>query len=60
MASYDLICQECGHTFEVFRQGFLRDSDRECPKCGCTDVRQKFVSFLRNLGCSSPGGSSFG
>ncbi|HEY5387695.1 MAG TPA: zinc ribbon domain-containing protein [Thermoleophilia bacterium] len=57
MASYDLVCEKCDHAFEVFRQGFLKDGDRVCPKCGSTDVRQKFSSFLTNLGGSSGGGS---
>ena len=63
MASYDLICDDCGATFEVFRQGFLRDEDRVCPECGSADVRQKFSSFLTGLGgggCATPAGSSFG
>jgi putative FmdB family regulatory protein len=66
MASYDLVCENCAHVFEVFRQGFLRDEDKVCPECGSTDVRQKFSSFLSNLGGSSGGecaphaGSPFG
>ena len=67
MASYDLVCDACGHDFEVFRQGFLKDEDRVCPECDSTDVRQKFTSFLKNIGgsssgggCAAPSGSSFG
>jgi len=65
MASYDLVCEQCGHAFEVFHQGFLKDDDRVCPDCGSEDVRQKFSSFLRNLGgagagCTPSGGSTFG
>jgi putative FmdB family regulatory protein len=68
MASYDLVCEDCGNSFEVFRQGFLKDEDRVCPECGSADVRQKFSSFLSNLGgasassgCGAPsGGSPFG
>ena len=56
MASYDLVCDACGHDFEVFRQGFLKDEDRVCPDCGSTEVRQKFTSFLKNIGGSSSGG----
>ena len=56
MASYDLLCDACGHDFEVFRQGFLKDEDRVCPDCGSTEVRQKFTSFLKNIGGSSSGG----
>jgi len=64
MASYDLVCDACGHDFEVYRQGFLKDEDRVCPECDSTDVRQKFTSFLKNIGggggCAAPSGSSFG
>jgi putative FmdB family regulatory protein len=65
MASYDLICEKCGHVFEVFRQGFLRNEDRVCPECDSTEVRQKFSSFLSNLGssgggCAPSAGSPFG
>jgi putative FmdB family regulatory protein len=66
MASYDLICDDCGCAFEVFRQGFLRTDDRVCPECGSLDVRQKFSSFLSSIGassgggCSAPAGSPFG
>jgi putative FmdB family regulatory protein len=64
MASYDLVCDACGQDFEVFRQGFLKDEDRVCPDCGSNDVRQKFTSFLKNIGgggCAAPsGGSPFG
>jgi len=68
MASYDLVCDACGHDFEVFRQGFLKDEDRVCPDCGSADVRQKFTSFLKNIGgasssgggCAAPSHSGFG
>jgi putative FmdB family regulatory protein len=67
MATYDLVCDACGHDFEVFRQGFLKDEDRVCPECDSTDVRQKFTSFLKNIGgsssgggCAVPSGSPFG
>ena len=65
MASYDLVCEKCGHAFEVFRQGFLKDDDRVCPECDSEDVRQKFSTFLRSLSdsgasCAPSGGSPFG
>ncbi len=56
MASYDLVCEACGTTFEVFRQGFLTDADKVCPACGSADVRQKITSFLS--GSCGSGGSS--
>lgn len=68
MASYDLVCEDCGTAFEVFRQGFLTDEDRVCPACGSADVRQKFTSFLSGAcgsqssssGCWAPSRSGFG
>ena len=63
MALYDFKCEECGNEYEVFVQGFLEKTDRHCPECGSTDVRQKFTSFLRNFGsdgCSPSSGSGFG
>jgi putative FmdB family regulatory protein len=67
MASYDLVCEDCGSEFEVFRQGFIKDEDKVCPECGSVEVRQKFSSFLRSIGgssggggCSVPSGSPFG
>ena len=65
MASYDLVCDACGGEFEVYRQGFLKEEDKACPDCGSTDVRQKFSSFLKNIGggsggCAVPSGSPFG
>ena len=68
MASYDLVCDACGNEFEVFVQGFLKDDQKSCPKCGSSETHQKFSSFLSNLGGSSassgcataPRGSGFG
>ena len=60
MASYDLVCDACGHDFEVFRQGFLKDEDRVCPDCGSAEVRQKFTSFLKNIGGGSAGAAEAG
>lgn len=62
MATYDLVCEHCGHEFELYLKGFLDDEHKECPQCGSTEVRQKFTSFLRNLGgsCGAPTGSPFG
>ena len=67
MAMYDLICLDCGHAFELFVQGFLKDEDRQCPSCGSFKTRQKFSPFLTNAAGAgspspreSPTGSGFG
>jgi len=54
MATYELTCLDCGHAFELFVQGFLKDEDRQCPHCGSFKTRQKFSPFLTN----AAGGSS--
>ncbi len=46
MPSYDLHCGSCDLTFEVFRQGFLRDTDRVCVGCAATDVEQVLTGFI--------------
>lgn len=57
MPTYDLQCGECTHTFEAFRQGFLRDEDRLCPECGATDATQLltggFVAIIGRRGDSA-------
>jgi putative FmdB family regulatory protein len=67
MATYDFVCRSCANEYELYVPGFVKDQDKVCPKCGSTDVRQKFSSFLRNLGsdqsssgCSPRRGSGFG
>jgi putative FmdB family regulatory protein len=64
MAQYDFICNECGHLFEVFSKGFIKEHEKKCPNCGSLQVRQKFASFLRNgpssSGCAAPRSSGFG
>jgi len=57
MASYDFVCEKCGHTFEVFRQGFLKSGDGVCPECGSEDVRQKFSGFYSQYTGTSAGAS---
>jgi len=60
MASYDLLCEECGHGFEVFVQGFLKDGAKVCPECGSRVVRQLITGFLVSSSSRSDGGSPSG
>jgi putative FmdB family regulatory protein len=46
MPTYDLLCEACGHEFEAFRQGFLRDEDRGCPQCQAPEAVQRFTGFV--------------
>lgn len=54
MAIYDLKCEACGHDFEKFVPGFIKEDDKQCPECHSRDVVQKFNSF--SIGCSASGG----
>lgn len=46
MPTYDLSCGACGHGFEIFRQGFLRDEDRVCPACASAGAGQRITGFI--------------
>jgi putative FmdB family regulatory protein len=46
MASYDLKCDACGHDFEVYVQGFLKEANKVCPECGSSQVSQVYTGFL--------------
>jgi putative FmdB family regulatory protein len=52
MALYDFVCLDCGKSFELFVQGFIKEEQKHCPSCGSVAVRQKFSSFL-STGASS-------
>ncbi|MEQ8833772.1 MAG: zinc ribbon domain-containing protein [Miltoncostaeaceae bacterium] len=56
MPSYDMACDSCGHHFEVFRQGFLREDDRGCPQCGVVGARQLFTGFVTAKPSKGDGG----
>lgn len=53
MSTYDMVCSECSHSFQVYHPGFLRDEDKVCPECGSTQTQQTFSSFLRHFGTSA-------
>lgn len=36
--TYELRCETCGHSFELFRTRLLRDEDRVCPMCGSIEI----------------------
>lgn len=68
MPIYDLKCDDCGHGFEKFVTGFIKDEEKECPRCYSRSISQRFGggsfgiggSKSGNGGCSAPPRSSFG
>ena len=43
MPSYDLVCQECAHKFEVFCSISQKDKQK-CPECGNDKIKQRFTT----------------
>jgi putative FmdB family regulatory protein len=68
MPFYDLKCDDCGHQFEKFVTGFIKDDDKECPRCYSRKVSQQYSGGFGiggslsggGGGCSVPPGSGFG
>ncbi len=54
MASFDLICRDCGHRFHLVTGGAIRAKQKRCPECSSESIRQTFGSFLQNGPLSSP------
>jgi putative FmdB family regulatory protein len=54
MAIVDLKCRACEHAFQLVTRGAVKDKQKCCPSCGSRDVRQTFLSFLRNGALSDP------
>ena len=41
MPTYDYVCDECGHAFELF-QSITESVRRKCPECGKLKLRRLF------------------
>ena len=41
MPTYDYLCDECGHKFELL-QAITEDKKRKCPECGKMKLRRLF------------------
>ncbi len=54
MATFDLVCRDCEHEFQVVTRAAIRDRQKRCPECESQNVRQSFASFLRNGSLSNP------
>ncbi len=54
MATIDIICRDCGHSFQVVTAKAIKAKQKVCPSCRSTNVRQGFWSFLRNGSLSDP------
>lgn len=70
MPIYDLKCDDCGHTFEKFVTSFIKEEEKECPRCYSRKVSQQFnggsfavggsASYGSSGSCSTPSRSGFG
>jgi rRNA maturation endonuclease Nob1 len=54
MASFTLICKDCGHKSELITGGAIKKQQKRCQACGSENVRQSLVSYLANGPLSSP------
>ena len=54
MATIDLVCKACGHSFAVVTRAAVKDGQKHCPSCESADVRQTFGSYLRNGSLADP------
>ena len=54
MAQIDLVCRDCGNSFEVVTRADIREKQKNCPACASQNVRQTFSSFLRNGSLADP------
>lgn len=42
MARHQLMCLECGHTFEVHNASDDEELEAECPHCGSVDTTRTY------------------
>ena len=42
MANRELMCLECGHTFEVYTDSDDEELEVECPVCGSVDTTRTY------------------
>lgn len=54
MASFTLICKDCGHHTQLVTGCAIKDKQKRCKACGSDNVRQSFGSYLANGPLSSP------
>jgi putative FmdB family regulatory protein len=54
MACVNIVCRDCGHSFEILTAAALREKQKRCPECRSQNVRQTFSSYLRNGSLSDP------
>lgn len=60
MPTYQFVCDDCGSDYEFFLMRMLRDTDKVCPKCGSTNVRQAYRDFYGYTAAkSSSGGGGY-
>ena len=61
MPIYDLKCDDCGHRFEKFVTSFIKDEEKECPRCNSRKVSQQYSGGSFGIsGCGSTSSGSGG
>ncbi len=58
MGSFDLHCRACGRDFEVFVQGFLKETHKVCPDCCSREVEQRLTGGFVHQSSKPVGGGS--
>lgn len=54
MATFTLVCKDCGHHFSLVTGGAIKKRQRHCTDCGSENIRQSLGSYLANGPLSSP------
>ncbi|MEZ5124628.1 MAG: zinc ribbon domain-containing protein [Thermoleophilia bacterium] len=60
MPTYDMVCNACGHEYELFLTRFISDEDKVCPQCASTEVTQRMSNFSMSIGCGASGRGNTG
>jgi len=59
MPTYQFACDDCGKDFEFFLTRMVRETDKVCPNCGSTKVKQVYRDFFGFAPSRSSGSSGY-
>ena len=46
MPTYEYLCKDCGHQFELFERMSEHAAAHKCPKCGSEKVEPRVAEFF--------------